>query len=89
MRKGKIRPYKLMEKSENASKAFAQLGNTQHVEKEMIAAIEAFTCTMYGKPKITSINSVRMALFNDHYSPKNKTRPLEKIKGIEASLLAP
>ena len=81
--------YKLMEKSDEAMTAFSQLGDTHQIGKEHLAAIEAFTCTMYGKPKLTSINAVRMALFNDHHSPKNKNKPLEKIKGIDASLLAP
>ena len=80
--------YKLMEKSDEAMTAFSQLGDTHQIGKEHLAAIEAFTCTIYGKPKLTSINAVTMALFNDHHSPQNKNKLFKKIKGIDASLLA-
>ena len=82
MRKGKIRPYKLMEQSASAIEAFANLGEAENIEADTIEKIEQFVCSMYAKPRLTSVNDVRLALFNQnmlhrtHLNPWRRSRVL-------------
>ena len=85
LRKGKLRPLKLMEKSYIA--LFAELGDSPTVTN--ISGFEAFICDLYGKPKTNSISAVRFAIFRDKYAPTNTTSPLDKLRGADSSLLPP
>ena len=59
---GKIRPLKLLERSEDCQKAFSFLKGPLLSEGEVqttFKAIEKFTCAIYGREKLTSIDKVR------------------------------
>ena len=47
-----------------------------------------FVCAMYGKPKLTHVNEARYATFQLSFVPRNGKEPLQKIKGINASMLS-
>ena len=59
MRKGKVRPYKLMAKSKRYIKAFGELGEQEEVDKSVISAWESFVCDIYSKPKVKHVNDAR------------------------------
>ena len=79
----------IAEKSDQFLNAFDQLGCTVDIDASTEGAVEAFVCSMYGKPNLNKINDARYADFRDRYAPKDEEHPLAKIKGADASLLAP
>jgi hypothetical protein len=64
--------------SEESLKA---LGTGESVDVCM-ARIEEFDCGFYGHKKLKAVNNARFESFLQHYAPKKKDEPLEKIKGI-------
>ena len=51
MNKGKVKPLDLLQKQEAFCEAFAQLGEKDSVNEDVVLSLEAFVCTMYGKQK--------------------------------------
>ena len=64
-RKGKVRPLRLLEKTESAIEAFVALGTNAEITKEIIETIEAFVCSMYGKKNLSSVNEMRQGRRNE------------------------
>ena len=65
--KGKIRPLKLLERSKDGKKAFSFSKGPLFSEGEVqttFKGIEKFTCAIYGREKLTSIDNVRLDIFN-------------------------
>ena len=90
MNKGKVRPYEIMLKSQQFTKAFAKLGRNGEVSEATLQDIEKFTCTLYGLPKLTKVDDVRLALFEKKYSPKqSEQQPLDKIRRINPNNMPP
>lgn len=89
VRKGKVRPFSLVEKSTLFQKAFAALGESQEVTPETESTIESFVCAMYGKPGLCDVESVRYSIFRTKFAPTDEAQPLGKIKGADATLLPP
>ena len=67
VRKGKVRPFSLVEKSTLFQKAFAALGESQEVTPETESTIESFVCAMYGKPGLCDVESVRYSIFRTKF----------------------
>ena len=86
--KGKVKPFDLLRKHEEFKSAFAEFGNGP-LSDETVQACEKFTCHMYGKTKLTKVNDVRFAMFQEAYSPKQLDDPLNSIKGINPSSMPP
>ena len=75
-----------MIKNEKFTNAFACLGRSDKVDDSIISDIEKFTCCIYSMPKLSSVNDVRMAVFERKYAPsKTANQPLDKIKGTNPS----
>ena len=55
-------PLKKLEKYPKYQKAFKLLGNIWEIPDVLLDQLEAFTCLMYGYPKMTSINAVRVRM---------------------------
>ena len=89
MNKGKVKPLDLLQKQEAFCEAFAQLGEKDSVNEDVVLSLEAFVCTMYGKTKMKNVDEVRHAMFQQHYAHKNDKDPLQKIKGINPSSMPP
>ena len=86
--KGKVRPLSLLEKNPTFLKAIGSLGIRENVDRYDIATIEHYVCLLYGQ-KVISVNHARYLMFLEKYKPKDDTVPLQKIKGIDESLLPP
>jgi hypothetical protein len=56
--KGKVNPMKKLEKKPKFQSFFSQLGDTWNIEN-LIDALEAFTCLMYGYVRVNNVNTVR------------------------------
>ena len=78
-----------MEKVPSFLAAFAQLGSHPEVDLNVAAEIEAFICSIYGKPRKRSVNEVRFMLFQQHFAPKSNSQPMEQIKGTDPCQFPP
>lgn len=87
--KGKIKPLAILEKNQYHLDAFASVGESVEVDENVSVAIESFVCTIYGYPMLKSVNETRFTLFKRHFSPKNESLLMEKIKGTDPSQLPP
>ena len=62
----------------------------EEVPDDIREDIEKFTCKVYGKKKLTSINEVRLQIFLSKYKPngkKNKT--IMDVKSMDGSAMPP
>ena len=88
-RRGKVSPFKKLEKNESCQTALGNLGNSEYISEEVTAQIEKFVCQMYGYPKFSSIDEVRLEICVAKYrSKKGKKAYLPKICIPIFSLLA-
>ena len=56
-RKGKNKPFQVLQKSEVMQDAFAQLGQMEFIDYQLEEKMEAFTCALYGgRGKTTSVD---------------------------------
>ncbi len=78
VRKAKIRPLAVMEKYDFIP-TFAQLGESETVSPEIQSKIESFVCSIYGKPKLSSTNEARHAMFVEKFAPKCQAQPMYKM----------
>lgn len=77
-RKGKQRPYKMLLKSKEYQKAFADLGNTTVDKENTFSIVESFVCDMYGIKSCNEVNNLRYELFHQNYTIKNVHEPFQK-----------
>ena len=76
MNKGKQRPFELMMKSKAFVRAFGKMGQEQNLSSDIFRDLEASVCALYGKLHMKSVNTVRFAMFQQHYAPKKDGDPL-------------
>lgn len=92
VRKGKVRPYAMLEKNPNIQKAFHDLAIDKNISPSTKGYLQAFTAGIYGakeKNKDT-LNAYRYKVFEKGYGPKASSgNPLEKLKGVNASAIPP
>lgn len=62
MRKGKVRPFKLLQKRETFIDTFIRLGESDVLSNDVIDSLESFVCAMYGKGRSCQVNDVRYDL---------------------------
>lgn len=90
MNKGKMRPLDIMMKSQRFTRAFACLGRGSDISESILEDIEKFTCSLYGSPRLSNVNDVRLAQFEQKYSPRDAShQPLDKIRGISPHNMPP
>ena len=87
-RKGKIRPFALLQKNINAQRALSNLGTTEHVPAEIQDEIEKFVCQLYGHKGFTSIDEVRLHMFLKKYKCKGNV-VASTAKKMDGSSLPP
>ena len=88
-RKGKINPFKILEKDSELQQAFTLLGNDNEVSESIIESIERFVCKIYSKKKLTSVNEARLEYFISKYKTKNEESRLSSVKKLDGSALPP
>ena len=89
MRKGKKKPFELMLKNETYLDAFSRMGEEEGLTADLEANLEAFTCALFGYPKLQSINEARHAYCQEKCSPDSVSSPLEGLKAVDPSLFPP
>ena len=71
-RRGKVTPFKKLQKNLSAQKAFGNLGKEERVSEHDMASIEKFVCAMYGFPQLSLIDAVRLEIFLRKYKVNTK-----------------
>ena len=89
MGKGKIRPFKLMINTPRYRISIGKLGDENLVSEDLMKDIESFVCALYGYPKEVNVDNVRYLMFQQKYAPKADHDPLDKIKGLNPSVMPP
>ncbi|GFW82709.1 uncharacterized protein TNCV_3492811 [Trichonephila clavipes] len=90
-RKGKLRPFKLLEKSVEYQLACQEIITDADDELERIfATLEKFICHMYGVPNSSNVNDVRVYLFSKTNQSKELDDNFEKkCRSFNSSRLPP
>ncbi|GFY20228.1 uncharacterized protein TNCV_208601 [Trichonephila clavipes] len=90
-RKGKLRPFKLLEKSVEYQLACQEIITDDDDELERIfATLEKFVCHMYGVPNSSNVNDVHFYLFSKTYQSKELDDNFEKkCRSFDSSSLPP
>ena len=87
VRRGKVRPWKLLLRFPQYMQAFAQLGMCETLDEKYVTILEEFHCKIYGDNKEKSINKLRYKRFIKSFTPKSSL--LSTSCGTDASLLPP
>ncbi|GFV00209.1 hypothetical protein TNCV_3322601 [Trichonephila clavipes] len=90
-RKGKLRPFKLLEKFFECQLACQEIITDDDDELERIfATLEKFICHMYGVPNSSNVNDIRFYLFSKTYQSKKLDDNFEKkCRSFDSSSLPP
>ena len=75
---GKIKHVKILQKLPRFQRVLGRLGDEWTVSEEMVAELEAFTCTIYGKSRSQSIDEVRSTLIKEKCYMKDGTINVKK-----------
>ena len=92
VRKGKLRPFKKLEKMLDVQRVFAEMAQSSGDEAWHREVLFRFTAVLYGAKdnSKTSLNAQRFKTFEKAYRPKaNSKNLLDKLKGLDASSIPP
>ena len=87
VRRGKVAPVKLVEKSHKFLPVLNRVGQDRDCSEELVNDMEAFTCAMYGHATYTNVNKLRYDMFLKKYQPHSNA--LNVSNGMDMSLLPP
>ena len=62
---GKVKLIKVLQGNLKYSESLSTLGDSWDVSDELLQEFDAFTCALYGKPRMTSVDAVRHIKVND------------------------
>ena len=80
-RKGKLAVWKTVTKNNAFVELFSSLGTEVTVSEELVRRLEWFVCSLYGYPRIQSVNEARRKVFWDRFHKEKKI--------IDLSLMPP
>ena len=87
MKKGKVNPFKLLQKNESVQDALIALGEINSLEQDDTEVLENYVCQLYGLKNNSDVSDVRMHLFFQKYQQKEDTERLIFVKKYDGSLL--
>ena len=90
-RKGKIKPFKLLEKNAELQEAFLNLSHSEGISDNIKSIMESFVCQMYGRKKTNSVDQASLEIFLTNYKPKKGSTSLNQIqaKKLDSSIMPP
>ena len=68
---------------------FFDMGYDGNICDESFQEIESFVCTLYGKPKLKSVNECRLETFLEKYNYKSMEEVITCVKKMDGSSLPP
>ena len=69
--------------------AFVVLGKSEDISNSPEAGMKAFACVLYGCATVDSVDDARSEVFLRQFTPRSKSKPLDKIKGADYSGFLP
>jgi hypothetical protein len=87
VRRGKIRPFQLVQKGPVYVDVFAALGNSALVDEDAMTQIERFVCAMYGKTAYSDVYKLHHGMIKTRYQPKSADKVSMFDDGLDLSLL--
>jgi len=85
---GKVRPIKLLQKTEAFQEALSKLGDTWEVPARLDEELEQFTCAMYGRGRFTSVDAARAAILKEKCGGPDGNINLSRHLGLSTSTLS-
>ena len=90
VRKGKLRPFKLLETEANWKNVFAMMASHEEISVATKESLMKFISRTYAGKKETGLNECRYKKFISAFGPKhNEKNLLSNLKGFDASGLPP
>ena len=77
-----------MLKDDSFIDVFSRLGEEELSDSD-VSQVEQFTCSLFGYPKVQSINEARYLFFQMKCKPKSTEKPLDCIKSVDPSMFPP
>ena len=74
---GKVKPIKIMQKNPRFQRVLAKLGEEWCIPKEVISGLEAFTCAVYGRNRISSVDELTCILIKKKCESKSGKRNID------------
>ena len=87
-RKGKIRPFKILENNFKCQEVFGRIGFQEKINEDDSNEIEKYVCAIYGRKRLASVDEVRLELFLKKYKPK-ESKLISNMKKFDESQLPP
>ena len=84
---GKVRPIKLLQKTEAFQDALSKLGDTWDVSVRLDEDLEQFTCAMYGRGRFKSVDAARAAILKEKCGGQDGNTNLSR--NVDLSQLPP
>ena len=90
-RKGKIKPFKLLEKNLEVQEAFLNMLYSEGISDDIKSIIKFFVCQMYGRKKTNLVDQAHLEIFVTKYKPKKGSASLNQIqaKKLDSSIIPP
>ena len=92
-RKGKVAPFKLLEKSTEAREVFTKMGTEISLNSSILERVEKYLYLLYGKKKCDSTDDVKLQMFLDKYKQFSKkgseNETILRIKKLDGSSWPP
>ena len=88
-RKGKIKPFKLLEKNPELQEAFLNLLHSEGISDDIKSIITSFVCQMYGRKKANSVDQASLEIFVTKHRPKKRSASLNQFqtKKLDSSIM--
>lgn len=89
-RKGKQKPFKILEKNTTLQKALSHLRKTEEISPDIFSEVEKFVCQIYGIKNVFTVNEGRFEIFCNAYKPKKDKEAFKaKLKNCDSSNIPP
>lgn len=90
-RKGKQKPFKMLENSKKFQKVFSDLGDSEIRDEQItFPTIEEFVCKIYNEKSLKDVNEARLAIFTKNFEVKKIDDTFcKKVESFNASSLPP
>ena len=89
VRKGKVKPFQILQRHPNFITAFKGLGTAASINTQQLPPLEQFVCAMYGRPLCSDVNKLRYMLFETRYDVNAANKSFDIPNGVDLCLLPP
>ena len=88
-KKGKIRPFKLLQKDTDAQIVLSELSTLKKVDENTISTIEGYVSKIYANKNVCKVKDLRTQIFWKQYAKIKPEDRLNCVKKFDSSLISP